>query len=393
MGISAYNTADVVVIGGGLIGCSTAYYLQKEGLQVSLIERGQLCSGASGSNQGGATFSRTLQPLTQLALESMKIFGHLEEELDYDFEFQQVNYLMCAADLTPKKEEFLKATFDELRRLGAECRLVMGKEVRELDRHFGESIEGGIAIEKGIYMVWPFKLAYGLAHAAKRLGATILTGTEVTGLKVEKGGIRSVKTDYGDITAKYVVNAAGCWSGKIGEMVGLEIPVKPRKGQIVVTEPTELHHYRYLMDVDYLTVEHDQKEDIDIAASVMQQGHGNWTIGSSREMAGFDIHTSAEAMALLVKKAASLLPALRDLHLIRSYAGLRPSCYIDGNPILGETEEIKGFVIATGHDGSGVKFTPATGKLIAQEIATGRRDPILDPFRYSRFRRKSAGSA
>ena len=215
---------------------------------------------------------------------------------------------------------------------------------------------------------------------------------EVTGLKVEKGAIHSVMTDKGDVIVKYVVNAAGCWSGKIGEMIGLEIPVRPRKGQVVVTEPTELHHYRYLMDIDYLTVEHDQKEGIDIAGSVMQHSHGNWTIGSSREIAGFNTDTSAEAMFLLVRKAVKLLPGLRDLHLIRSYAGLRPSSYVDGNPILGEVEEVKGFVIATGHDGSGVKFSPVTGKLIAQEIAKGRPDPLLEPYRYSRLRRKLAGS-
>lgn len=390
IGIPAHKTADVVVIGGGVIGCSTAYYLQKEGLQVTLLERGRLCSGASGSNQGGATFSRTLQPFTQLALESLKLFETLREELDYDIELEEVNYLMCAVDLNPEKEKLLKATFHELRSIGCQCRLVLGKEVRELDRHLGESVEGAIVIEKGIYMVWPFKLVYGLAHAAKKLGATILTGTEVTGLKVEKGAIHSVMTDEGEVTVKCVVNAAGCWSGKIGEMVGLEIPVRPRKGQIVVTEPTELHYYRYLMDMDYLTVEHDQREAMDVATTVMQERYGNWTIGSSREMVNFNIDTSAEAMFLLAKKAVRFLPVLRDLHLIRSYAGLRPFCYVDGKPILGEVEEVKGFVIATGHEGSGIKFSAVTGKLIAREIARGRPEPLLEPYRYSRLRRTLA---
>ena len=89
----------------------------------------------------------------------MKLFMNLEEELNYGFELEEVNYLMCAMDLNPEKEKFLKATFDELRSVGSECRLVLGKEVRELDRHLGESVDGAIVIEKGIYMVWPFKLA------------------------------------------------------------------------------------------------------------------------------------------------------------------------------------------------------------------------------------------
>lgn len=388
-----HKTADVVVIGGGVIGCSTAYYLQKEGLQVTLLERGELCSGASGSNQGGATFSRTLQPFTQLAMESLKLFENLREELNYDIGLEEVNYLLGAVDLNPEKEKLLKTTFHELRSIGCKCRLVWGKEVRELDRHLGEPVEGAIVIDKGIYMVWPFTLTYGFAHAAKKLGATILTGTEVTGLKVEKGAIHSVMTDEGEVAAKYVVNAAGSWSGKIGEMVGLEIPVKPRKGQVVVTEPTEFHDYRYLMDIDYLIIEHEQREGIDIATTVMQHKHGNWTIGSSREMAGFNIDTSAEAMSLLVKKAVRFLPVLHDLHLIRSYAGLRPFCYADGKPILGEVEEVKRFVIATGHEGFGVKLSAATGKLVAREIAKGRPEPLLEPYRYSRFRRKLAVQA
>ncbi len=389
MGISTHGTADVVVIGGGVIGCSAAYYLQKAGLQVTLLERDRLCSGASGSNQGGATFSRTLPPSTQLALEGMKLFRNLRGELDYDFELEEVNYLLCAVDMNPQKEDLLKETFHQLRTIGPECRLVLGKELRELDKNIGQSVEAAIVIEKGIYLVWPFKLVYGFAQAAKKLGASILTGTEVTGVQVHKGAVCSVTTNKGNLPVKYVVNAAGSWSRRIGEMAGLDVPVKPRKGQIVVTEPTEFHRYRYFMDVDYLSIEHAQKEEIDIGLSVIQQRHGNWTIGASREMAGFDTETSSEAIFLLLKKATRFLPVLRDLHLIRSYAGLRPFCYVDNTPILGEVEELKGFVNATGHNGTGVKFSAITGKLIAKEIATGKLEPLLEPYRYSRFRRET----
>ena len=288
-------------------------------------------------------------------------------------------------DLNSEKEGLLRKTFEDLCGSGTECRLFLGEEVKKLDIPLGSDVQGAIEITKGIYVLWPFNLVFGFALAAERMGARILTYAEVKEIKVRENSVRSVVTSQGELRTKYVVNAAGCWSNEIGKMVNINIPVKPRKGQVLVTEPTRPYSYRYIMDIDYLLVEHSQRQRVEITTTLMQHGHGNWTIGSSRELAEFNKAASAESIFLLANKALRFLPGLRLKYCVRCYAGLRPFCYVDGNPILGETDELKGFVIATGHGGSGVKFSAVTGKLIAQEILTGRKQPLLEPFRYSRF--------
>jgi len=376
---------DAVVIGGGAIGCSIAYYLQKGGLKVTLIEKNSLCIGASGSNQGGATFSRTLPPLTDMSKRSHKIFENLSEELGYDIDLEEVNFLLCAVNMNTEIEQLLHKTYREISELGTECRLLLGEELRSLDMPFGPQVQGAIEIRKGIFTVWPFKLVFSFAQAAKRLGASILTSIEVKDIKIKNRKVNSVITEAGEFTPKYVVNATGPWSRKVGEMVGLEIPVKPQRGQILVTEAMEKYPFRYLMNIDYLTVEHGSTDQLTVSTNLIQHKNGNWTIGSSREFAGFESKTTLEGISLLAKKAVEFLPYLGATRFIRSYSGLRPFCFIDGNPILGEVDEIKGYIIATGHGGSGIKLAPVTGQLIAEEIITGKRPALLEPFRYSRF--------
>lgn len=385
LGNNGARAPDVVVIGGGAIGCSIAYYLQKGGLRVTLVERNELCSGASGSNQGGATFSRTLPPFTELAKKSQEMFENLEEELGYDIDMEEVSFLLCAVDMNSEKESLLNKTFEEIREIGTECHLLLGNELRRLDMPFCPNVQGAIEITKGIYILWPFKLVLAFAHAAETLGARILTFTEVKDIKVKNNRVSSVVTNRGELKPKYIVNAAGAWSNKIGEMVGLDIPVKPQRGQLLVTEATRLYPCRYLMDIDYLMIEHSQREKLEVSTNLVQHKKGNWTIGSSRELAGFINKTTPEGMALLARKAIKFLLDLPLEHCIRSYSGLRPFCHVDGNPILGEVDKIKGFVIATGHGGSGIKFAPVNGKLIAEEIIKGEPPTLLAPYRYSRF--------
>ena len=125
-------------------------------------------------------------------------------------------------------------------------------------------------------MVWPFKLVCAFLLSAKRFGAKVFTNTEVVNLSVRKGAVQSVVTNRGEMKSKYVVNAAGCWSGRIGEMVGVHIPVKPKKGQVVVTEPTEIYKYRYIMDIDYLTVERNQKkQELPASKSTASEKNGS----------------------------------------------------------------------------------------------------------------------
>jgi len=193
-----------------------------------------------------------------------------------------------------------------------------------------------------------------------------------------------------------VVCAAGPWSRQIGQMVGLDIPVEPQRGQIIVTEQVADSEYPYILDGDYLTTAYGIKpggEDeaarkrhaLGIGGSYAQDPAGNWTIGSSRDMAGFVRTSSPEVLKGMARRLLSFFPGMKDLNCIRFFAGFRPYCVKDGHPILGRAPDLSGFYIATGHAGEGIALAPATGKLIAEEITIGKTSLPLEEFRYERF--------
>jgi sarcosine oxidase subunit beta len=391
------RTAEVVVIGGGVIGCSIAYYLAKKGAKVIVIERKEgLCFGASGANQGGCPVSLFESPVLELVQESLKLYRNLSEEIGYDIEYQNTGHLLCSVN----EEQYpdMEKHAQNLRRSGVNVRLIEGNEMRELEPSLVEDIIVGID-EQESGLLNPFKVNYGFARAARKLGTEFLLSTEVKRIEVNKGNITSVVTDRGKIDTNFVVNAAGAWSPEIGEMLGLTIPIKPRRGQIIVTEPVPLNEkWRYISDADYLiTAFHaeavkkskDPRMKLGVAGSYAQENTGNWTLGSSRDFAGYDNRVTMQTVKYLARRAIKFMPKLKDVNCIRIFAGLRPFCYVDGLPILSKVDNPSGFVIAAGHAGEGVTLAPITGKLISELITENRTSIPIDAFTFSRFKNKN----
>ncbi len=385
-------STEVVVIGGGLIGCSVAYYLTKEGVNVVLVERGELESGATKACQGGAPVHLLLPPLTKLALESQRLYSNLARELEYDIEYEKCGSFICIdrENQWPALERHAK----KLQEQGVKVHLVDGDEARELEPALGSDIVGASICSEDPIMN-PLKVCFGFARAAKRLGATINTFTEVIGINVRNKEIQSVITSKGKIKTDFVVDAAGPWSSFIGKMVGLDIPVKPRRGQIIVTEPQPLSQWRYILDAEYLVTESeeaiakskDPRIRLGVASSLIQHQRGNWTIGASKDFLGFDDQTTPETLTYLTKRAVKFLPKLRLANCIRTFAGLRPYP-ADGLPILGKADNVSGFIIATGHAGEGLVLSPITGKLISELITKNKTSIPIDTISYSRFENK-----
>jgi len=388
------KTAEVVVIGGGIIGCSIAYYLAKKGVRVVVIEkRDGLCFGASGANQGGCPVQLFESPILELVKESLKLYKDLPEEIGYDVEYQNTWSLLCSVD----EEQYpdIEKHAQNLRRGGVNAHLIEGNKIRELEPGLGKDVIVGIE-EQESGLVNPFKVTHGFAYAARKLGTEFFLSTEVKKIEINKGNITSVVTDRGKIKTIFVVNAAGAWSPEIGKMVGLTIPVRPRRGQVIVTEPVPLNkRWRYINDADYLTTafhaeaaekSKDPRMKLGVAGSYTQENSGNWAIGSSRDFAGYNNQITMQTVKYLAKRVIKFMPKLKDVNCIRMFAGLRPFCYVDGLPILSKVDNPSGFVIATGHAGEGVTLAPITGKLISELLTENRTSMPIDAFAFSRFK-------
>lgn len=386
------NSTDVVVIGGGAIGASASYYLSKEGLRVTLLERRELASEASGANMGGFPSQVMSDEVMQLAGQSARMYQTLGAELGYDFEFDPTGsyILMDKADQWRRLEENAERLWH---RHGVKVELLNERELREADADLAPDIPGASYCPDD-FTVNPTKVVLSFAQAAERLGAEIRTFTEVEKICVENGSVKSVITSRGEIRTGFIVIAAGAWSPNVGRMLRLRIPVRPRRGQLIVTEACSRARIRYMLDIDYLVTGYDLEavktaEDprvkLGVATVLTQPPSGNWLVGSSRDFPGYDKRTTIETLRLIARRATRFLPKLKYTNIIRTFAGLRPFCE-DDHFIIDKVEEINGLVLATGHHGEGIALAPSTGKLVAELVTKSHTSCSIEQFSYYRFR-------
>lgn len=392
--------ADAVVVGAGVIGCSIAYQLAKRGLRPVVVERGDIASGSSGAcDEAILLQSKNPGPHLQLALASVSMFDELADEFGAEIEYAREGGMVVV-----EKEEELEAMRAFVRRqkaAGLSVELLTCREARRIQPAIATSVAGATWSDMDA-RVNPLRLTFAFARAARQLGARIITGTEVTGVVISGGKVAGVQTSSGMIWSPYVVNAAGVWAPELGKLVGLRIPIKPRRGQIMVSERLppmirgDMLCARYIaakFGMSALTARGStgRSSRFGIGLSLGQSKSGNLLLGGSREFVGFDRRTSLEVLAAIAEHAIRLVPGIRDVSFIRSFAGLRPYTP-DGLPILGAVEDVPGFVMAAGHEGDGIALSPITGRLIAELITEGATSIPLEPFGLSRFRGR-AGEA
>ena len=384
------KTADVVVIGSGVIGASVAYYNAKEGLKVILVDKGDLAEGTSSKCDGNVLISDKEPGFdVKFAKASQDMFPELSKELDYDIEWTQKGSLFVMDN--EEELEVAKKFCADMVALGMPMRMLDKKEVHEDEPFLAEDVPGGLET-KSDGSVYPMGLCYGLALQAEKLGAELSLHNAVTGIDQTADGLL-VHTEKEDILAKNVVNCAGVWAPKIGEMVGLNIPIEARQGQILVSEQTfqvarrKVHEFGYLM-AKFQTNGYKRKVSERIekngVAFVFEPTHANnFLIGSSRRFVGEDVSSEIEVMQALAERAVRFFPVMKDIKVIRAYSGVRPFTP-DHMPIISDTP-VPGFYIAAGHEGDGIGLAPITGKVIADKIA-GREDFMdLTPLKFDRF--------
>jgi len=379
---------DVVVIGGGVIGTSITYQLARRGVKVGLVERSGLAGGTSGACVMGVQM-QTKTPGAKLAfaLESLEIHRTLEDELGRDLEFSNEGGMIVAE--TASEAEYLKAKVADLQAHNLEVYYLDRDEAREMQPALANHIYGSTYCPADS-VVDPLSLAMAFAENADWLGARIYTYTTVTNLELRGGRIWRVVTTAGAIEAKAVVNACGVWAPELARMVELDLPIVPRRGQIFVTEPAPPFVKGVVLVAQYLMSKKipsgDDAESGSLSAGVVayQTRRGNLLVGSTREFVGFNQCVNQEGLRKLMHGTVRLMPMARDLHVIRTFAGLRPTTP-DGLPILERSSEIPNFYIAAGHEGDGIALSPMTGVRMAQLITGEIEDGVLAPFSSSRF--------
>lgn len=376
------KSTDVVVIGGGVIGCSVAYHLVKRGIDVTIVERDDIASGTSGACDKAVLLQSKNPGLhLEMALESVKLFPQLQRDLDTDIEFKNNGGMIVIK--TQEQWQVMQGFVERQKKVGLRVELLGREQALQRQPAFAQDIVGSTYSPMD-GEVNPINLTLGFFRGAKKYGAKPLLSTEVRGIKVEKGRVSSVLTTGEEILTRFVVNACGVYAPVIGRMVGIDIPIIPRRGQIIVTEPVPPLIHGDVNCARYITAKfkpellgNDENARLGIGLSLGQTENGNLLIGGTREFVGYDRRTTHRALRAILKHAVSLVPALKDISIIRSFAGLRPYTP-DGLPILGEVENLKGFIMAAGHEGDGIALSAVTGKIISEIIADGRTSLNID---------------
>jgi sarcosine oxidase subunit beta len=380
--------ADAIIIGGGVIGSSIAYHLAKRKIKAVLLERDNLASGASKACDG-LVFLQSKKPGVhlELALASKEKFDHLRQELDFDIEYKNHGGMVVIE--TEQELQAMKRFVKKQQEIGLNVSLLDTNQARKMEPALSEKILGS-TFSPLDGQVNPMLLTFAFIRAARKLGTKVLTHMEITGIKLKSGKVRSIITTTGQIYTDTIVNATGADAEGIGALVDLNIPIKPRRGQILVTEASPQFLGRGLLSAGYIAAKFDPNlaKTHGVGISMDQTSSGNLLLGSTREFVGFDKRTTYEGITNILRNTSKIIPRLKNMHIIRSFAGLRPYTP-DGLPILGKIQDIEGFIMAAGHEGDGMALSPITGELIAELIDTGKTRISLDHFRLERFVNKN----
>ena len=373
------NKADVVIVGGGVIGCATAYYLSKKGKSVIVLEGSEnIGNGGSSRNGGGVRQSgrdpREL-PLAMYGIE--KLWPHLSEELGVDCEYHKEGNLRLGK--TKKHLDILQGLTDRAVACGLDVRMVDAKEVKEINPFLSDEVIGASWCPTDGHAN-PMVTTLAYYRKARMQGVRFLTGEKVISLKKVKGRVKKVITENNVYEGDYVLVAAGYESREILATVGVDVPMHQELLECLVTE-AEPHMFNQMLGTAEADFYGHQTE------------HGSFVFGGSSglELNNKDIgvknspsNTSITAPCIC-RGIMKYFPSLEDAKIVRTWAGYVDTSQ-DGVPVLGEVDEVPGLIIACAFTGHGFGIAPAVGEQLAMLITDGTTAIDLSPLRYDRFK-------
>ncbi|MFB7643240.1 NAD(P)/FAD-dependent oxidoreductase [Streptomyces sp. NPDC056084] len=374
------STPDVIVVGAGIVGAACAHYAARAGLKVTVLDRGPVAGGTTGSGEGNLLVSdKAPGPELELALQSAELWRELAEQLPRGVEYEPKGGLVVASDEAALTALRTFAAAQE--KAGVTVREVPADRLPHLEPHLAPGLAGGVHYPQDA-QVMPALAAARLLRAS---GAELRPGQEVTGLLTGPGGaVRGVRTASGALHAPYVVNAAGTWGGELARLAGVLLPVLPRRGFVLVTEPLPRVVRHKVYAADYVADVASDSAALQTSPVVEGTPAGPVLIGASRERVGFDRTLSVPALRRLAAGATALFPVLAGVRVIRTYAGFRP--YLpDHLPAIGADPRVPGLLHACGHEGAGIGLAPVTGRIIAECLVGGQPPLDISPFDPARF--------
>jgi len=360
------KTTDVVIIGGGVIGSSIAWYLAEQKQQVLLIDKnqpGQEASAAAAGLLSVASGRSKRGPMYQLKRASQELYPSLIREIEadsgIDIEYQTVGVLaLIRSDANEKKYRQL---YELRREQGHPATWLSPAEVHRLEPTLTPDLRGAVHFFSDHHL-HNGKLAEAWAKAAVHRGVILQTGTTVNEARIAADKVTAVRIGEEWVSANTVVIAAGSWSRQVGEVFGLTIPIEPAKGQMITVRTTQLHHV-ISWDEHYL----------------VPRKNGEVVIGSTVEFVGYNKDVTLETMQELINRSEALVPGIRKAPLSRFWAGLRPYSPTR-RPILCRAPGLDNVIIATGHHRNGIVLAPITGKLVSELVTTDQTSMSLEPF-------------
>ena len=390
--------SEVIVIGGGIAGTSAAYHLAEHGRNVTLLERGEIASEASGVNAGGIGalgWGHIPNLESHLTMGSLEIFRDLQLRLGYDIEFRASGALQAIQNAV--QYEYARDYVLSSKSRGYSLELLTVNESRGLEPGLNPELAGAVYSPLRA-QADPRKATGSLASAAAHLGAQVLTGRDVTGITRLADGTFRVACPGEVHNAKQLVLAAGAWCGPLGEMLGIRIPIVPVRGQMWATEPLPPRVFHSLSSVESSLhwktspgggdstppeLTHKGPRRVTRHLYGRQTRDGEIIFGGDRQMAAYDKTIDDNGIEVNFGQAAEVLPFLGRHSISRTWSGLMPFS-LDGKPIIGKIPQTDGLYIVSGLASSGFGRGPMAGKLIADYIHTGHRHPVLsesDPAR------------
>jgi sarcosine oxidase subunit beta len=369
------ESADVVIAGGGISGCALAYQLAKRKVDVLLLERETLGSQSTGKCAGGVRQQFSTEDNVRVMRLSVKMLESFEQEIGHPADFRQIGYLFVFTQ--PQQVEDFRHNMEMWHRVGlTEARWVDAAEAAQMVPVLNVEDVLGCTFCPTDGIASPADVTSGYATAARRLGARLKEGVEVTGIDVASGRVQGVRTSAGDVASRLVINCAGPWAASIGRMAGLEIPVLPYRRHIAVTGAFPAVPRNTPMTVDFHTSLYFHPEGDGVLIGMSDR----------TEPPGFVTDVNWDFLETMFAQAASRAPALAGAGVKTAWAGLYESTP-DHQAILGPVAEVEGFWCAAGFSGHGFMQAPAAALLLTQLLLDKKSEIDISPFAFERFAR------
>jgi sarcosine oxidase subunit beta len=396
---------EIAVFGAGIIGAACAYELAKAGRRVVLVDRNQPNAGSSGACDGYVSVStKTPGPALELARAGQLLYADLAAELG----IARIEYVRRGGMMlieTPDDIGKMEAHAMLLRAAGVEAELIDRKALLEREPALSPALQGGLDCP-GEAQVTPYLVTLALVEAAFSRGARTLwrarpVAFDVAGSRIVRAGLEDGLGGTVDLVAEHYVFCAGIGSRELGALVGLDLPVVPRRGELLVTARGRQLASRFLVSARYLTAKLDPEATKTSDDPLLRLGygftlettpHGQHVIGSTRTFVGDDRRVSREGYRTILAEGARRLPALASLEILRAFAGLRPFVP-DKRPLIGRSALRTNLFVAAGHEGDGITLAPITARIVA-DLVRGRTPAVpLDGLDPDRFTKAGTGAA